>query len=225
MVPRPSLAPLLLSLLLAPLAACEHDHDHDAQGHQHAGSASHDHGGEAGHNHGGQAGHDHGGQAGHDHGGQAGHDHGGEAGAAQGGGAGTGAQGSKQDPLACAALLGEAKPLKAATDPAKAADAKMESGGAYRIERTSNGPNHVSFVNLTDHANWHLYLQETGALTGIFVGKSSKEVPGSNATPGCSEELPASYELHLHEPGVYILELTPGTGDLWAYLVEGEAGH
>jgi hypothetical protein len=203
MVPRPFLAPLLFSLLLAPLAACEreHEHDHDAEGHQHAGAASHDQGGEAGHDHGGEAGHDHGGAA------------------------GTGAQGSAQDQLACAALPGEARPLKAVTDPAKAADAKMESGGAYRVERISSGPNHVSFVNLTDHANWHLYLQETGVLTGIFAGKSSEEVPGSNATPGCSKELPASYLLHLHGPGVYVLELAPGSDDLWAYLVEGEAGH
>jgi hypothetical protein len=57
------------------------------------------------------------------------------------------------------------------------------------------------------------------------LGGSTESVPESAATEGCSAELPASYLLHLHDTGVYTLELAPGGGDLWAFLVEGEAGH
>jgi hypothetical protein len=129
------------------------------------------------------------------------------------------------DQLACAALTASPKALTAVSDPAKAPDAKMASGETYAIQRAASGASYVSFVNLTEHANWHLYFKEPKVLAGITMGGSAEEVPESIATEGCPTELPASYQLHLHEPGVYTLEVAPGGGDLWAFLVEGEAGH
>jgi hypothetical protein len=206
-------------LSLAPLMACD-DHDHGAEDHNHAGTAGHDHAGAAGHDHagaagqGGEAGHDHGGAAGHDHGGAAGHDHGGEGGHAEG-----------PDHLACESLTTTAKPLVAASDLAKAADAKLTSGEAVQIQRSATGASYVSFVNLTDHANWHLYLKEAGILVGLHNDGVAEELPGSSAAEECGAELPVAHLLHLHEPGVYSLELAPGSPEVWAFLAEGEAGH
>jgi hypothetical protein len=193
-------------LALSAISGCDdHDHNHDHHnGHNHGGSDDHNHGGSDGHSHGGEGGHDHG------SGGQAG----------QGGQAA-----SKVDQLACTALTASPKPLTAVNDPAKAPDAKMTSGETYAIKRASSGASYVSFVNLTEHANWHLYFKEPKALTKIIVGGATEKVPASTATEGCPTELPASYQLHLHEPGVYTLEVAPGPDDLWAFLVEGEAGH
>ena len=190
-------------LSLAPLMACD-DHDHGAEDHNHAGTAGHDHAGAAGHDHAGAAG----------QGGEAGHDHGGEAGHAEG-----------PDHLACESLTTTAKPLVAASDLAKAADAKLTSGEAVQIQRSATGASYVSFVNLTDHANWHLYLKEAGVLVGLHKDGVAEELPGSSAAEECGAELPVAHLLHLHEPGVYSLELAPGSPEVWAFLAEGEAGH
>ncbi|MCS6899758.1 MAG: hypothetical protein RMJ98_06470 [Myxococcales bacterium] len=188
---------LVVALSLSTLPGCDDhdDHDHDHGEHHHG---DHHHGGADGHNHGGAGGHDH----------------------------GTWGQASLEpDKLACAALSASPKALAAVNDSAQAADTKMVSGETYLIQRSSSSTSHVSFVNLTEHANWHLYFKEPKALVGISVGGTQEDVPESSPTQGCNAELPASYLLHLHKPGVYTLALAPGTQDLWAFLIEGEAGH
>lgn len=206
--------PLGLAVLVGSVVACGDDHDSGAEDHQHAGSAgsagdAHQHGGDAG-----AAGHSDAGA-----GGAAGHEHGGEGGMAGSGGAMEG-----PEHMACEAVVGAAKPLTAATDAAEASAAKMTPGEAFLIERQAATPSYVSFENSTMHANWTLFLKETGAVSGVSFGAEAVELPTSVAVDHCSNDLPASYALHLHEPGLYTIALTPGAA-LWAMLVEGEAGH
>lgn len=189
-----------------------HDHDSGAEDHQHAGSAgaagdSHQHGGDTG-------------SAGNattaGAGGEAGHEH--------GGAGGSGGSAEEPEHVACEAVTGTAKPLVAATEAANASTVKMAPGEAFLIERQATAPSYVSFENGTMHANWLLFFKETSAVTGVSFGAEAVELPVSVTVDHCSADLPASYALHLHEPGLYTIALAPGAA-LWGMVIEGDAGH
>lgn len=70
-----------------------------------------------------------------------------------------------------------------------------------------------------------LFASAENVVTGLFHGDEEEEIDAAGPNELCEQDIPEHFDLDLHEPGTYYLQLGPSALDkVWILLV-GAEGH
>lgn len=70
-----------------------------------------------------------------------------------------------------------------------------------------------------------LLLGAEHVVTALYHEDAEEEIASAGANASCPDEIPEHYDLELHEPGTYFIELAPSAVDSVWLLLSGAAGH
>ena len=70
-----------------------------------------------------------------------------------------------------------------------------------------------------------LFASAENVVTGLYHEEDEEEIEGAGANEFCDDDIPEHFDLDLHEPGTYYLQLGPSALDeVWILVTEAE-GH
>jgi hypothetical protein len=89
---------------------------------------------------------------------------------------------------------------------------------------SSDEPSYVR-VEVDEDTPALLFTSAENVLTGLFHEDDEEEIDAAGANEFCEDDIPEHFDLDLHEPGTYYLQLGPSALDeVWILLTAAE-GH
>lgn len=94
----------------------------------------------------------------------------------------------------------------------------------FTIELTGDEPGYVR-VEVDEDTPVLLFASAENVVTGLFHEDQEEAIDAAGPNEFCEDDIPEHFDLDLHEPGTYYLQLGPSVLDeAWILLTEAE-GH
>jgi hypothetical protein len=126
--------------------------------------------------------------------------------------------------LACEETDEAGSEVTAATERDETAPEVEIGGEPYTVALSADEPTYLR-VEVTEDTAAILLLGTEDAVTALYHEQEEEELSSAGPDEFCADEIPEHFDVDLHEPGTYFIELAPSAQpEVWLLLLNAE-GH